>query len=159
LISHAVAQSHNELSRPETRVDAQNLVYTIYTSGSTGRPKGTGMPHRSMTNLILQHSAGSFSRVWSRVLHFAALRVYVMLQEVFSRLCTGGILILVPERIRKDVDLLAEFVCRYVIEKTFVPPLVLQALAERLRSDGTMHVCIEDVIAAGEQLLIGPDIS
>jgi amino acid adenylation domain-containing protein len=136
----------------------QSLVYVIYTSGSTGRPKGTGMPHGAMVNLInWQHHALPF-RTTARVVQFAALSFDVAFQEIFSTLCTGGTLVLLDEWIRRDPRALLGLLGAEKIERLFVPPLMLQGLAGCIGSCGTDLSALTDVITAGEQLRIGPEI-
>jgi amino acid adenylation domain-containing protein len=140
-------------------VGAGNLVYVIYTSGSTGRPKGTGMAHRSMVNLIEWHRNIFGDGAGQRVLQFAALSFDVAFQEIFSTLCTGGTLVLLSEWIRRDAQVLAQFLSQHLIERLFVPPLMLQSLAESCQASGVVPGSLRDVITAGEQLRISPEIS
>lgn len=134
-----------------------DLVYVIYTSGSTGRPKGTAMAHRSMVNLIEWHRR-SFGVGEQRVLQFAALSFDVAFQETFSTLCTGGTLVLLDEWIRRDPAALASFLNRYSIERLFLPPMMLQGLAEHCQADSMVLGSLKDVIAAGEQLRVTPEV-
>lgn len=139
---------------------AQNLVYVIYTSGSTGRPKGTAMAHRSMTNLIEWHRNSFYTGEGHRVLQFAPLSFDVAFQETFSTLCTGNTLVLLDEWVRRDTQELAEFLSSQAIQQLFVTPLMLQSLAERFNSaTATYPAGLRDVITAGEQLRITPEIA
>jgi amino acid adenylation domain-containing protein len=147
------------LSTAKLGLTAQNLVYVIYTSGSTGHPKGTAMPHRSMVNLIEWHRKTFRIGEGQRVLQFAALSFDVAFQETFSTLCTGGTLVLLDEWIRKDARALLEFLSSRSIDRLFVPPLMLQSLAECLKTTSAMPGRLQDVIVAGEQLRISPEIS
>jgi amino acid adenylation domain-containing protein len=140
----------------EAGLTGQSLVYVIYTSGSTGRPKGTAMTHRAMVNLIEWHR-GRFSE-GARVLQFAALSFDVAFQEIFSTLCTGSTLVLVDEWTRRDARALLEYLKAHEIERLFVPPLMLQSLAECVRSGGEAPVQLQDVVAAGEQLRVSPEV-
>lgn len=134
-----------------------DLVYVIYTSGSTGRPKGTAMPHRSMVNLITwHHSIGV--KDGQRVLQFAALSFDVAFQEIFTTLCTGGTLELVDEWVRKDAAALTELLIERSIQRLFVPPLMLQSVAEHATTTDELPFSLSDVITAGEQLRISPEI-
>jgi len=135
---------------------AQDLVYVIYTSGTTGRPKGTAMAHRSMVNLIEWHRR-NLSKV-HRVAQFAALSFDVAFQEIFSTLCTGGAIVLLDEWVRKDARALLEFLSDHSIERLFLPPLMLQSLAECFNSTSTVPRSLRDVITAGEQLRVSPEI-
>lgn len=137
--------------------DSQSLLYVIYTSGSTGRPKGTAMPHRSMVNLIEWHRAVFGDRYRSRVLQFAALGFDVAFQEIFSTLCIGGALVLLDECVRRDAIALLELMSRQYVERLFVPPLMLQSLAEAYQTT-RIPLVLKDVITAGEQLRISPEI-
>ncbi len=79
---------------------SQSLAYIIYTSGSTGKPKGVAMPHRTLVNLISwQNRELGFG---GTTLQFAPLSFDVSFQEIFSTLCAGGTLVLVPEKLRQD---------------------------------------------------------
>ena len=132
-------------------------LYVIYTSGSTGRPKGTVMPHRSMSNLLDWHRR-ELPCEGQRVLQFAALSFDVAFQETFSTLCSGGTLVLLEEWIRRDARALLELLDEQRIERLFVPPLMLHSLAEAAATAGTYPRCLKDVITAGEQLRVSPEI-
>jgi len=137
---------------------AEDLVYLIYTSGSTGRPKGTAMPHRAMVNLIQWHRQTLGDTVGQRVLQFAALSFDVAFQEIFTTLCTGGTLVMLDEWVRRDVPALMQLLNAQRIHRLFVPPLMLQTLAEYAASRGTVPSDLRDVITAGEQLKVSAEI-
>lgn len=145
-----------DLSIPDGERSGSNLLYVIYTSGSTGRPKGTAMSHRSMLNLMEWHRESFMAG--ARVLQFAALSFDVAFQEIFSTLCTGGTLVMLDERIRNDPQALLSLLDRQIINRLFMPPLMLQSLAESFRTNGIVPKGLTDVITAGEQLRITPEI-
>jgi len=146
------------LPAAELGLTPRNLVYVIYTSGSTGRPKGTAMAHGSMVNLIEWHRRDLGAAQGQRVLQFAALSFDVAFQETFSTLCTGGTLVLLDEWMRRDVRALADFLQSHAIQRMFVPPLMLQTLAEHGHSTGTVPDALQDIITAGEALRVSPEI-
>jgi amino acid adenylation domain-containing protein len=147
------------LSRVGLGITTRDLVYVIYTSGSTGQPKGTAMPHGSMANLLEWHRVEFVGRLQQRVLQFAALSFDVAFQEVFSTLCFGGTLVLLDEWVRRDARALLQVLLKENIQRLFVPPLMLQSLAECCSTaiDSPSSLC--DVITAGEQLRVTPEIS
>jgi amino acid adenylation domain-containing protein len=136
----------------------QHLAFVIYTSGSTGAPKGTAMTHGSMVNLLEWHRRIFGSATGARVLQFAALSFDVAFQEVFSTLCTGGTLVLLDEWVRRDVRALTLLLRDQNIERAFLPPLMLQSLAEHCASTGELPSGIRDIVAAGEQLRVTEEI-
>ena len=149
------------------RLSSNSRVYVIYTSGSTGTPKGTEMSHVAMVNLMEWHRAQFDVSRGKRVLQFAALSFDVAFQEIFSTLCTGGTLVLVDEWLRRDPPALVALLCRQAIQRLFLPPLMLQSLAEHMEytpegagtpEAGVGHLPLEDVITAGEALRISPEI-
>lgn len=152
------AHDATNLAAAELGLAAQDLVYVIYTSGSTGRPKGTEMRHRSMVNLIEWHRS-ELCAERQRVLQFAALSFDVAFQEIFSTLCTGGTLLLLDEWVRRDARALAELLRSQAVERLFVPPLMLQGLAEHVATSGDVPEKLRDVVTAGEQLRISPEIT
>ena len=137
----------------------ETLAYVIYTSGSTGQPKGVAMPHRPLANLIAWHRKTFGDALGKHVLQFAALSFDVAFQEIFSTLCTGGTLVLLEEWVRKDVRALADLLRDRWIDRLFVPPLMLQSLAEFYQIDGEMPRNLREIIVAGETLRISPQIS
>jgi amino acid adenylation domain-containing protein len=150
---------HEPLTATEIKATPGHLAYVIYTSGSTGRPKGTAMPHHPMVNLIQWHRQNLGSGVGEHVLQFSALSFDVAFQEIFSTLCTGGTLVLVDEWIRKDAQALLELLSARSITRLFIPPLMLQALAESSTHNPTLSLTLRDIICAGEQLRITPEIA
>jgi amino acid adenylation domain-containing protein len=148
------ALSEENLRRGELGSTSQDLVYVIYTSGSTGRPKGTAMPHCSMVNLIEWHQRALPIRTGCRVLQFAALSFDVAFQETFSTLCAGGTLVLLDDWMRRDTAALMNVLNTYAIERLFLTPLMLQAVADHAHATDVVPAALRDVIAAGEQLRI-----
>jgi amino acid adenylation domain-containing protein len=157
-LREADTESDSALDAAGPRHDASNLLYVIYTSGSTGQPKGTAMPHRAMANLIEWHRRELPSAEGQRVLQFAALSFDVAFQEVFSTLCTGSSIVMIDEWVRRDSRALAEFLGSAGIRRLFLPPLMLQSLAECCRAMDLYPTALRDVITAGEQLRISPEI-
>lgn len=135
----------------------EHLLYVIYTSGSTGRPKGTAMPHGAMANLIEWHRA-TFDRPAARVLQFAALSFDVAFQEIFSTLCTGCTLVLLDECVRRDATALVDLLRRQRVDRLFLPPIMLQSLADHFYATGSAPTGVREVITAGEQLRISPEV-
>ena len=136
----------------------QDLVYVIYTSGSTGRPKGTAMAHDAVGNLVRWQSSSFPAGGGRRVLQFAPLSFDVAFQEIFTTLCGGDILVLLDERVRRDPIALLSLLYTESIERLFVPPLVLQAIADVFDATNPVPLSLKDVIVAGERLRITPSI-
>lgn len=147
---------------PPARIGLEpaHAIYVIFTSGSTGRPKGTVMGHRAMVNLLEWHRHEPRLNEPRRTLQFAALSFDVAFQELFSTLCTGGTLVLLDEQIRRDARALLELLVHEAVERLFIPPLMLQSLAEcfgttRVDADALQ---LRDIITAGEQLIVSDPI-
>jgi amino acid adenylation domain-containing protein len=142
------------LSGLESASTPDTPVYVIYTSGSTGRPKGIAMPHRAMANLLEWHRRELGLGPEQRVLQFAALSFDVAFQEIFSTLCGGGALVLLDEPVRRDARALLKLLIDERIERLFLPPLMLQGLAECASNEHAHALAVRDIIVAGEQLRI-----
>lgn len=152
------AEKISQASRDEIEagVSGENLAFVIYTSGSTGWPKGVAMPHRALANLINWQIAEPFLPL--RTLQFASLSFDVSFQEIFSTWCSGGTLVTVSDEVRRDAAALLNFMSEQRIERIFVPFVYLQHLAEVSQTTGTLPADLTDVITAGEQLEITPQI-
>lgn len=143
---------------PDLESCRERLVFVIYTSGSSGQPKGVAMPHRSMVNLMEWHRSIFGSAAGLRILQFAALSFDASFHEIFSTLSTGGALVLLEEWVRRDARALTQFLRAQNVARLFIPPLMLQSLAEFCVNSGELPDSLQDVISAGEQLRITPEI-
>jgi amino acid adenylation domain-containing protein len=148
-------QSTNNL---ETVVLPDNLAYVIFTSGSTGRPKGVAMRHGALANLIRWHLNHLTLSQAARTLQFASLSFDVSFQDIFSTICSGGTLALIPEEGRRDVRQLSRRLAEQNIERVFIPPVILQQLAEVSADGEALPATLKQVVVAGERLVITPRV-
>ena len=155
----AVFQENSVDEALQTKVAPNNLAYCIYTSGSTGNPKGVLMEHRSLVNLLWWHQQTRPSVRGVRTLQFCAVSFDFSFHEIFSTLCLGGTLVLVPEAVRQNPFALAQFISQQAIKKLFLPVTALLQLAEAV--DGSSHIptALCEVITTGEQMRITPAVA
>jgi thioesterase domain-containing protein/acyl carrier protein len=93
-----------------------------------------------------------------KTVQFASLSFDVSFQEMFSTWCDGGTLILIRDEMRRDVRQLWELLLAEQIERLFLPPVVLQRLSEVADKQPIAPITLREVITAGEQLKITPQI-
>ena len=144
---------------PASEVRASNLAYVIYTSGSTGAPKGVAMHHHGLANLISWQVGVSGGAGGSRTMLFAPLGFDVSFQEMFTTWCAGATLFLIAEELRRDSAGLLKFLTDKSVERLFIPVALLKQLAECGNDGRRVPRQLREIITAGEQLLIGPEIS
>lgn len=138
--------------------ETEDVAYLLYTSGSTGKPKGVEVPHRTLSNLIAWQIQDSDCGPGDATLQFASFNFDVSFQEVFSTLCSGGRLIVVPETLRQDLFGLGEFIIREDPKRIFLPFVALDALAQSLAKLEPGQLTAKEIITAGEQLKVTPSI-
>ncbi len=134
------------------------LVYVLYTSGSTGVPKGVCMNQSAMVNLLNWQQKNSVAGPGTKTLQFAPLGFDVSFQEIFSTLTTGGQLVLVNDDLRLDPLRLLRFIEENSIQRLFLPFVALQMLTEAANNNQLFPLCLKEIITAGEQLKITPQV-
>lgn len=137
---------------------SNSSCYVLYTSGSTGIPKGVSMGHQALVNLLGWQQKNSESAPGFKTLQFAPLSFDVSFQEIFSTLITGGTLVLVEEDLRIDPVRLLHYISRNGINRIFLPFVVLQYLTEAADAEVFFPECLKEVMTAGEQLKITPQV-
>jgi len=134
-------------------------AYVLYTSGSTGTPKGVLMGHAALVNLLLWQKDNSTSAAGINTLQFAPLTFDVSFQEIFATLSTGGTLVLINDELRIDPIKLLLYIEEHTINRIFLPFVVLQYLTEAAIANNLIPVSLQEVMTAGEQLKVTPQIS
>ncbi len=134
------------------------LAYILYTSGSTGKSKGVCMGHSALVNLLTWQQRCSAATADTRTLQFAPLTFDVSFQEVFATLTTGGTLVLIEDDLRLDPQRLLRFIEKEGVYRIFLPFVALQYITEAADAAKIWPSCLREVMTAGEQLKITPQI-
>ena len=93
-----------DLSTPE------GLAYMIYTSGSTGRPKGVMIRQASLWNFIQNFISVTEIGAADRVAAHRSFSFDAHLKDIYAVLTQGGSLHIMPERIRRDLNAIRQFI-------------------------------------------------
>ena len=140
------------------RVGPANLAYLTYTSGSTGIPKAVAMPHSVLCNLLEWQMTDWTPPGPARTLQLSSLNFDVSFQEIFSTLYAGGTLILTSDEQRLDPYMLLRVLRENAVERIFLPFVGLQQLVTAFEVEKFPLEHLRDVITAGEQLQITPQV-
>ncbi|MDP9079352.1 MAG: amino acid adenylation domain-containing protein [Bacteroidota bacterium] len=154
-----VLTSDSEYEIPAQAIpESKSACFVLYTSGSTGTPKGVSMGHTALANLLSWQQKNSISTTGINTLQFAPLSFDVSFQEIFSTLTTGGTLVLVDNDLRVDPYQLLRYIEKHNVNRIFLPFVVLQYLTEAADAEKYFPACLKEVMTAGEQLKITPQI-
>jgi amino acid adenylation domain-containing protein len=137
-------------TRPNVRIDLEDIAYMIYTSGSTGQPKAAMNSHRAIVNRILWKQDYFGLTTDDVVLQKTPFSFDVSVWEFFWPLLTGARMVIARPEGHKDPEYLSTLIQEEgVTTLHFVPPMLRVFLEhygiERCRS-------ITRVIASGEVL-------
>lgn len=150
------AVAHASTFSPAVPMSADNLAYVIYTSGSTGRPKGVCCAHAGVFNLLAHFDRWRTIREGSPCAVWTSFNFDVSVYEIFSALTAGGTLHIVPEAIRLDTHLFAQWLVDNRIYSAYIPPFMLTDWMMLLRQGATpppMRRLLVGVEPIAEQVL------
>lgn len=130
------------------------LAYVIYTSGSTGQPKGVLQSHRTVVNLVHAQAGKQGLSKPLRTLQFAPLSFDVSIQEMATCWFTGSPMVLISQAQKDQLHQLPDLLRALQIERVFVPPMVLNWLAETLMANQQTLPQLTEMVVAGEALTV-----
>ncbi|MBL4661248.1 MAG: amino acid adenylation domain-containing protein, partial [Alcanivoracaceae bacterium] len=135
-------------------LNSNHLAYVIYTSGSTGLPKGVLQKHGTIVNLVHAQASESGLNSSMKTLQFAPIGFDVSIQEIASCWFTASPLVLISKQAKDELNGLPQLLQNNGIERVFLPPAVLNWLAEDLINQGLVLPDLKEIIVAGEALVI-----
>ncbi|KKE81562.1 non-ribosomal peptide synthetase, partial [Pseudoalteromonas luteoviolacea] len=138
---------------------AESLAYILYTSGSTGKPKGIKQTHRTISNLIYSTEQNEGVNARLRTLQFTPYTFDVSIQELATCWYTGSCLVVISGQTKNNLNELPELLLSEKIERLFIPPAVLQFIAEQVDETQVQLPDLKEVFSAGEELIVTPVIN
>ncbi|KAF9109613.1 hypothetical protein BGX27_007414, partial [Mortierella sp. AM989] len=126
---------------------SRNLAYIIYTSGSTGKPKGVMIEHEGVVNQISTRPEVTGVGPTSKVLQFSTLNFDASVDEIFSALCYGGCLHVLPDCVRLDPIQL----WRYLEDQEITQAELTPAFLQECKGLSPLHSPL-NLIVGGEML-------
>ncbi|WP_416809135.1 non-ribosomal peptide synthetase, partial [Bacillus thuringiensis] len=128
-----------------------DLAYIIYTSGSTGNPKGIMNTHEGVSNYLAFLKEEFNLGEQDRVLQLATFSADSFLRDLMGPLISGSKVILLPEDIVKDHDLLLNKVnnCGITCILSIVPTM-LKVITEIAESNDISNDTIRLILVSGE---------
>ena len=109
-------------------IDPKNLAYLVYTSGSTGVPKAVMIEHHNLTGYIQSVLDCLLSADDVKLASTSALSADLGYTTLFSALCSGRTLVLIPPDYWLDSDRAEEYFRRQEIDVLKIVPSHLRAL-------------------------------
>ena len=113
---------------PNALMNSHNLAYVIYTSGTTGKPKGVMLEHHSVINLVATLNNVYDLQYGNKITAFTSYTFDVSVSEFFTALLRGAELHVFAEEVRRNPDLISEYLLSRKINYVYLPPVVLSVL-------------------------------
>ena len=136
--------SEQKNTNPKVEMTSTHLAYVIYTSGTTGQPKGVMIEHRGVVNTVYSLNDVYDLREGNRVTEFTSYTFDVSVSEFFTALLRGGELHLLSEQVRKDPELISQYILEHEINYIYLPPVLLSNLPRK------KYESLRGIVYAGE---------
>lgn len=105
-----------------------DIVYCIYTSGTTGNPKGVLVEHHNLVNMWVTYSRTFALTQKDTSLQFASVAFDQAVGDIFSTLCNGAALCIVPSYITYDMEQLQQYININNVTCMSLTPKVIEGL-------------------------------
>ena len=99
--------------QPVNRCTPDGYTYIIYTSGSTGRPKGAVLHQKGLLSYVFSTIEELGLTAEDRISSHRSFSFDSHIEDLYAILLLGGSLHIMPERIRKDLPAIRDFILEH----------------------------------------------
>ncbi|GAA0280005.1 hypothetical protein GCM10010302_17200 [Streptomyces polychromogenes] len=137
---------------PASEPGPDDPLCLVYTSGSTGTPKGIALPQATLAQFADWQRTRFGVRPGSRIAQWAPFTYDAAYTEVFAALCSGAVLCVPPDGVRRDPVAMAQWLRAERITQIQLVPAFFQLVSEVLDAAGQDLPDLEHLLMAGEVL-------
>jgi mycobactin phenyloxazoline synthetase len=130
--------------------DPAALAYVLFTSGSTGEPKGVEVTHDASMNTVEFITRHFEIGPADRCLALSTLECDISVLDVFATLRTGGAIVVVDERHRRDPDTWVRLIDEHGVTVLHFMPGWLEMLVEVVAGQGARLPTVRVVPTGGD---------
>ncbi|WP_264565379.1 non-ribosomal peptide synthetase [Flavobacterium sp. N3904] len=131
IIEDAIASLNQyPVTKLQTKIDPENVVYLLYTSGSTGKPKGVSITHKNLVNLLCTIAIEPGIKETDRLLSITTISFDIAGLELYLPLTKGATLIISNHETARDGRLLLEMLEKKKISLLQATPTTYQMLLD-----------------------------
>ncbi|MEH6309225.1 amino acid adenylation domain-containing protein, partial [Olivibacter sp. CPCC 100613] len=119
----------------ENKPLSDTLAYVLYTSGSTGKPKGVMVEHGNIISLL--NAFENIAPGKGNLNGFALCPIVfdVSIWEIFTNLCYGHTLHLLPSEAANDPFYIAKYIVDHQINTAYLPPTLLNEILREFQNN------------------------
>lgn len=119
-----------------------SLLALLYTSGSTGKPKSVSVTHQNLLAYCDWYQQYFHPQAGMVIGAYNQFAFDGSLTDIFPALLSGATVCIVPERIRKDIRLLENFVNQYQVAILDLPTQVGRLFATQTDCPSLRHIVL-----------------